>query len=89
MIAYIRRFPALVLTLAATLVGLLAHLVPGLPDGPLLDVAAAVVSLIAGVEIHRRVTTVPADQRSLSAHEYEFEDVEPAPELEPETVPAD
>ena len=87
MIAYIRRFPALVLTLAATLVGLVAHLVPGLPDGPLLDVAAAVVSLIAGVEIHRRVTTVPADQRGLSAHDYEFEDVEPAPE--PETAPAD
>lgn len=83
MIAYIRKFPALVLTLASTLVGLLVHLVPGLPDSALLDVAAAVVSLIAGVEIHRRVTTVPADQRGLTSHEYEFEDVEPAPESTP------
>lgn len=83
MIAYIRKFPALVLTLAGALVGLLVHLVPGLPDGAVLDVAAAVVSLIAGVEIHRRVTAVPADQRGLSTHEYDFEDVEPAPETDP------
>ncbi|MGW4829523.1 hypothetical protein ACWEOG_18210 [Amycolatopsis japonica] len=83
MIAYIRRFPALVLTLVGALVGLLVHLVPGLPDGALLDVAAAAVSLIAGVEIHRRVTAVPADQRGLSSHPYEFEDIEP------ETSPAD
>ncbi|WP_410576641.1 hypothetical protein [Amycolatopsis sp. lyj-108] len=85
MIAYVRRFPALVLTLVGALVGLLVHLVPGLPDGALLDVAAAAVSLIAGVEIHRRVTAVPADQRGLRAHEYEFEDDAP----EPETAPAD
>ncbi|MFF0144639.1 hypothetical protein ATK36_3179 [Amycolatopsis sulphurea] len=51
--------------------------------------AAAAVSLVAGVEIHRRVTAVPADQRGLSTQYYEFEDIEAAPELEPETAPAD
>ncbi|MEV6908075.1 hypothetical protein [Amycolatopsis sp. NPDC051071] len=83
MIAYIRRFPALVLTLVGALVGLLVHLVPGLPDGAVLDVAAAAVSLIAGVEIHRRVTAVPVDQRGLSSHGYEFEDIAPGPETSP------
>ncbi|MFD8496215.1 hypothetical protein [Amycolatopsis sp. NPDC059657] len=76
MTSYIRRYPALVLTLASALVGLLVHLVPGLPTGVVLDVAAAAVSLIAGVEIHRRVIPVPADQRGLAAREYDFGDVE-------------
>jgi len=80
LLAYIRRFPAFALSFAGALVGLLVHLVPGLPDGALLDVAAAAVSLIAGVEVHRRVTSVPSDQRGLRAHEYEFEEAEPASE---------
>ncbi|WP_370942592.1 hypothetical protein AB5J62_26270 [Amycolatopsis sp. cg5] len=76
MISYIRKYPAFALTLLSALVGLALHFVPGLPDSALLDVAAAAVSLIAGVEIHRRVIPVPADQRGLAAREYDFGDVE-------------
>ncbi|MFE0020514.1 hypothetical protein [Amycolatopsis sp. NPDC059021] len=83
MTAYIRKYPALVLSLAGALVGLALHFVPGLPGGAVLDVAAALVSLIAGVEIHRRVTAVPAAHRGLRSHEYEFDYEAPVPKPVP------
>lgn len=67
MIDYIRKYPALTMSLVSAVVNLLLHFLPGLPDGPLMDVLSAVMSLVVGVQIHRQVSPVPVELRGLRA----------------------
>lgn len=65
MIDYLRKYPALAMSLISAIVNLALHFLPGLPDSAILDVLSAAMSLLVGVQIHRQVTPVPVAERGL------------------------